>query len=152
MRTHLRHLLHLLGVLHGLEDLGGFARLLLESGGVIEHLTQPRHRVGEALERWVGGHLLEALLPAEASDELNIAQLLRGKCFHFGSPVEQCGHQMQSGLLHPKVQRYRQDAERLRRVEAMQAKRDLHNSLVYRLVKQTEAQQKPYEGEEDDEA
>lgn len=67
---------------------------------------------------------------------MTVVNLLRGKNFHFGSPVDQCWTKMQAGLLHPKVggraaaagfttwrqvQQYRTKAEQLARVEAMQA-------------------------------
>lgn len=89
---------------------------------------------------------LGGLLP-EGADEMIVANLLRGNPFHFGSPVEQCWSQMRAGLLHPKVLQYRGKAEELQRVEAMQARRDIHNNLVYKLVKETSQQYKPQDSD-----
>merc|ERR1712216_87956 len=90
---------------------------------------------------------LAALLPSGSDKKNTVANLLKGEQFHFGSPLDNCWSQMKAGLLHPSILPYKQKAEELMKIEAMQARRDLHNNMVYRLLKRGEAQNKPYDSD-----
>ena len=58
--------------------------------------------------------------------------------------------QYSAPLVSPQVQEYKKKAQTLQNTEARQAKRDIHNDTVYRLLKRQAAEAKPYDSDSSD--